>query len=374
MSESTSDGRKEVLVIEDSVDQATLIMRLLEDTGTYRVTMVQDGVHGSALAQERRWDLIVTDLNLPGTDGVEMIRSSKAMHPETPILAITAYRDQSYAARAISEGADGFLPKPFDRAQLLEKAEQLVRSGGTAHATHGPTVLAIGAHPDDVEHGCGGALLRHLDLGNRVVILVLSQGDHGSDGPLRAGEAELAARLMGARLVLADLPRNRIDEKGETVEVIQRVIEAFEPDVVYTHSPHDTESDHTHTFHATMGAAGDVSTIYAYQATSSTVEFRPETFVEITEYLPRKQELLSLFQTPEQSRPYLRPGFVEAAASYWGRFAGFGRVEPLEVVRARTADATPRTGADGAPGTQQESPVDRDADAYSSTVNVTASR
>lgn len=327
------EGQLRVLLVEDSLDQANLMMRWLELSGERRVSHAQDGVRGAALAQERRWDLVITDLNLPGSDGLEVIRASKALHPDTPVLVVTAYRDQSFAAQAIREGADGFLPKPFERSELIEKAEQLLQSGGTAHHTAGPTVLAIGAHADDVENGCGGALLRHLDLGNRVVILVLTQGEEDGSPSVRAGEIELSARLLGARVIIADLPATQVTDGEDTIQVIERVMQAFEPEIVYTHSPHDLHTDHRGAYRATLIAAREAPTLYCYPTKASTVDFKPSMFVEISEYLEKKKEIVSLFQTPEVNLPYLKGTFVEASALYWGRFAGFGRVEPLEVVR-----------------------------------------
>ncbi|MEZ4416277.1 MAG: response regulator [Gemmatimonadota bacterium] len=329
----TEEGQKRILLVEDSLDQANLMMRWLELSGDYRITHAQDGVRGAALAQERRWDLVVTDLNLPGSDGLEVIRASKALHPDAPVLVVTAYRDQSFAAQAIREGADGFLPKPFERGELVEKAEQLLRTGGTAHHTAGPTVLAIGAHPDDVECGCGGALLRHLDLGNRVVILVLTQGEEDGTRSQRTGEAELSARLLGARVVIADLPASQVTDGEDTIQVIERVMHAFEPEIVYTHSPHDLHSDHRGAYRATLIAAREAPTLYSYSTKTSTVDFKPSLFIEVSEYVERKKEMVSLFQTADANRPYLKPSFIEACATYWGRFAGFGKVEPMEVVR-----------------------------------------
>ncbi len=329
----TGDETQSVLLVEDSLDQANLMMRWLELAGDFRITHAQDGVRGAALAQEHAWDLVITDLNLPGSDGIEVIRASKALHPEAPVLVVTAYRDQSYAARALKEGADGFLVKPFDRETLTQKARDLLRAGGTAHHATGPTVLAIGAHPDDVENGCGGALLRHLDLGHRVVTLVLTQGEEDGSPSDRTGEVELSARLMGARTILADLPATGVTDSEEAIQVIERVMHAFEPEIVYTHTPHDLNSDHRGAYRATLIAAREAPTMYCYPTKASGVDFKPEFFVEITEYLERKKEMVSLFQTAETNRPYLKESFVEATAIYWGRFAGFGKVEPLEVVR-----------------------------------------
>jgi len=324
----------QILLVEDSIDQAILMTRWLEVSGPYQVTHSQDGVRGAALAQERRWAAVVTDLNLPGSDGLEVIRASKAIHPDTPVIAVTAYSDQSYAAAAIREGADSFFAKPFQQETLTAKLEELIRTGGTAHGSQGPTVLAVGAHPDDVENGCGGALLRHLDMGDRVVILTLTQGEDDGSASLRTGEAELSARLMGAKAVLSDLPALAVAEGDETVEVIERVVDAFEPEVIYTHSPHDSHSDHRNAYRATIMAAREAPTLYCYQSTSSTTEFKPTLFVEVTEYLEKKKEILSVYQTPEANRPYLKPSFIDACAVFWGRFAGYGRVEPMEVVRS----------------------------------------
>lgn len=328
-----STNALEVLLVEDSMDQAVLMTRWLEVSG-YQVTHAQDGMRGASLAQERRWAAVVTDLNLPGSDGLEVIRASKALHPDTPVVAVTAYRDQTYAAAAIREGADSFLPKPITHEQLSSKLEELIRTGGSRHASEGPTVLAIGAHVDDVENGCGAALLRHLDFGHRVVILVLTQGEEDGAPSARTGEAELAARLMGAKVILGDLPAMQLSDGDETVKVIERVIDAFEPDVVYTHSAQDAHSDHRNAYRATLLAAREAPTLYSYQSLTSTTDFKPTMFVEVSEYLDKKKELLSFFQTPEENRPYLKPQMIDATALYWGRFAGFGKVEPLEVVRS----------------------------------------
>ena len=103
-----NDSLLEVLLVEDSIDQALLMTRWLEVAG-YQVTHAQDGMRGGSLAQERRWSAVVTDLNLPGSDGLEVIRASKQVHPDVPVVVVTAYKDQSHAAAAIREGADGFL-------------------------------------------------------------------------------------------------------------------------------------------------------------------------------------------------------------------------------------------------------------------------
>lgn len=323
-----------ILIVEDSLDQANLLRRWLESSSEFQVTTVQDGVRGSSTAQERRWSLVITDINLPGSDGIEVIRASKAIHPETPVLAMTAYKDQSYSARALKEGADGFLHKPLNHPELLQRVKELLKTGGTIQASGRSTVMAIAAHVDAVESGCGGILLRHLDQGHRVVIFVLTQSEEDGSRSDRLGEAELAARLMGCRVVFADLPPGSIENNPEASEAVARVLEAFEPSLLYVPSVQDSHADRRGAHTAALAAGTSVPSVYGYQSRSSTVEFQPSVFVEVSEYIQRKKEILTLFQTPDLNRPWLTPAFVDASAIYWSRFAGFRRVEPLEVIRA----------------------------------------
>ena len=73
------------------------------------------------------------------------------------------------------------------------------------------TVLAIGAHPDDIELGCSGTLLRHHKDGNRVYILVLSRGEASGDPEKRENECKQAAELMGVdELFFGDLKDTKI--------------------------------------------------------------------------------------------------------------------------------------------------------------------
>jgi N-acetylglucosamine malate deacetylase 1 len=108
-------------------------------------------------------------------------------------------------------------------------------------------ILAIGAHPDDIELICGGTLIRAQMLGRRTAILDLSAGELGSRGTreLRAQEAERAGRVMGvsARENLG-LPDGGITNTPQTRASIAVVIRKLKPSVVITHSLHGRHPDH----------------------------------------------------------------------------------------------------------------------------------
>ena len=76
--------KAQVLVVEDNLTDAILIRSLLEQDERLRVTLAQDGIRGCQLVEGQRWDLVVTDINLPGRDGIEVIQACKASQPLTP--------------------------------------------------------------------------------------------------------------------------------------------------------------------------------------------------------------------------------------------------------------------------------------------------
>ena len=108
-------------------------------------------------------------------------------------------------------------------------------------------ILAIGAHPDDVELVCGGTLIRAQMLGRRTGILDLSAGELGSRGSreIRAREAERAGKLMGVSVrENLGLPDGGIVNTPETRARVAVVLRRLKPSVVITHSLHGRHPDH----------------------------------------------------------------------------------------------------------------------------------
>lgn len=111
----------------------------------------------------------------------------------------------------------------------------------------GVDILAIGAHPDDIELICGGTLIRAQMLGRRTGILDLSAGELGSRGTreIRAREAEKAARVMGVSVrENLGLPDGGIVNTPETRAKVALIIRRLRPSVIITHSLHGRHPDH----------------------------------------------------------------------------------------------------------------------------------
>ena len=109
-------------------------------------------------------------------------------------------------------------------------------------------VLAIGAHPDDIELGVGGTLIRHISRGDRVTFLVMTRGELGiHEDASRSGEQLRAAEAMGAELLWGGFRDGAVPSGAEAITVIDEAILRTEASLVYTHAPDDTHQDHRST-------------------------------------------------------------------------------------------------------------------------------
>jgi len=296
-----------------------------------------------AAAGEKDWDLIITDIELPGMSGLELVMKIKAAQPHVATLILTGHRSFDNAVEAIRVGADDFLTKPVDRRTLIEKIDELAALSARRKAASSAAVLAIGAHPDDVEVGAGGTLLGHVAQGHEVSILVLTGGETGGIPAERAREAGRAAELMGVRLFHVNLADSSVSEGGATIGEITRVIEELSPDTIYTPSGHDLNQDHRNVHHATSVAAQRVPRVFCYQTPSSTVEFRPTRFVPVDEFMDRKLAVIRSYTSQVKQRRYLDAELLRATSRYWSRYGHSRFVEPFEVARDAEGEATLET-------------------------------
>jgi LmbE family N-acetylglucosaminyl deacetylase/CheY-like chemotaxis protein len=341
----------QILVVEDDPVIATLVSRLLESLGD--VAVARTGEEAAALAPTKDWDLVVSDVELGGMTGIELIQLVKRTRSSVASLIISAHDSFEYAVAALRAGADDYMTKPIEPQAIVAKARELIDLSRQRRATPREVVLAIGAHPDDVEIGVGGILLRHVAEGHDVTVLTLTSGEAGGVAEDRAKESAQAARILGARLVHSDLRDTGVSEGASTIAQIQRVLEETGATTVYTHTPRDVHQDHRNVHQATLVAARKVPRIYCYQAPSTTVDFHPTRFVAIDEYLERKLEVIHAYGSQVKVRRYLEEDLLRATARYWSRFSQARYVEPLEVVRESDVQQ-PAAHTGGTTGSPQE--------------------
>ncbi|HEX9064026.1 MAG TPA: response regulator [Streptosporangiaceae bacterium] len=327
------DQAGSILLVEDDQEAAQYVLRVLRDRAGYEVAHVPDPSVALQQARARHWDVVLTDVEMPGMTGLELLEELRECCPELPVAVVTAHPSFDYAVRALRSRADEFLEKPVRPDDLIATIGALIARGRQARAASRQSVLAIGAHPDDVEIGAAGTLIAHRRLGHEVAILTLSRGARGGTEDTRAKESVRAAEVIGATLFHEDLQDAAIGEGDPTIGAISRVVAEVEPTLVYTHSPHDVHQDHRNTYRAAMVAVRQVGRVYCFQSPSATVDFRPTRFVAIDENIERKIAAIDAFASQVQIRWYLERDLITSTARYWSRFCPGRYAEPFEVIR-----------------------------------------
>ena len=106
-----------ILVVDDELPVRELLQRILSESG-YEVRQARSGAEALGLFDEEPYHLVITDLSMPGMDGMAVLRAIKEREPSVPVLLITAYATIDTAVEAIKAGAYDYITKPFDPDDL----------------------------------------------------------------------------------------------------------------------------------------------------------------------------------------------------------------------------------------------------------------
>ncbi|MHC5067158.1 MAG: response regulator [Planctomycetota bacterium] len=146
MSTANQRSAAHILIIEDDADIRELVAYNLEREG-YRVSQADDGDDGIRLAHDIEPDLVLLDLMLPGSDGIEVCRQLKsdATSKHLPIIMITAKGEEADIVLGLSMGADDYVTKPFSPRELLARIKAVLRrSQSRSQAPGNDERLSIG--------------------------------------------------------------------------------------------------------------------------------------------------------------------------------------------------------------------------------------
>jgi DNA-binding response OmpR family regulator len=144
---------RRILVVEDQRDLALGLRANLEVEG-YDVDVAHTGEDALSIATDRRPDVVILDIMLPGIDGYEVLAKLRAMHLTMPVLMLTARAEEVDKVRGFRTGADDYVTKPFGVMELLVRIQALLRRGPPRDGeprVASPVALRFGNVEVDVE-------------------------------------------------------------------------------------------------------------------------------------------------------------------------------------------------------------------------------
>lgn len=322
-----------VLYLEDAFDHALLVKAFFKTLPAYHVTHAQDGDRAIELLKREPWDLIVTDLNLPGADGYAVIRSARELSSSLPILVTTGYTQPQYEEKALRAGADHVMIKPLQQHEFVTRVVRMVEQNRNAIADldrhEGDVILVVEGRLGDAEMGCGGMMMKAIDERETVVVLpILGSADDTSHEELKA--ASIASKILGTDL---RVEAARFGDRVAQGDLIRQTLDELRPAAVYVPAAGDRDASRREARAMTLESATEVPRLYGYETATSGNEFLPTHFEDVHAQMVLKMEALAAYQAVCAARIDLRPRMAQAYARYWGRLRDFTEVEAFEAVK-----------------------------------------
>jgi LmbE family N-acetylglucosaminyl deacetylase len=191
-------------------------------------------------------------------------------------------------------------------------------------------ILAIGSHPDDLEYGCGGTLIKYAEGGHNIFLYIATRGELGGDPEERKREQELAAKIIGVKKIYwGTYHDTKIPLNQDLIGDIEAVMEKTDPHFIFTHFWDDTHQDHRVLSQSTQSATRYVKNFLFYE-TPTTQNFTPNVFVDVGRVMDKKKKLLEAHASQIVKTNIENLNIFECAAST-SMFRGIqGRVKYAE--------------------------------------------
>jgi LmbE family N-acetylglucosaminyl deacetylase len=150
-------------------------------------------------------------------------------------------------------------------------------------------ILFIGAHPDDIEISCGGTILKHIENGDLVVIMCMSND--------RDDEFRRVYEGLNCKIEISSFKDKEVPFNTKSVEEIEEIIRKYNIDTIYTHNDFETHQDHINTHLASMSTSRLVRNVYLYEIVPLNRPYNSymniNRYVDISDYIVDKLKLIS---------------------------------------------------------------------------------
>ena len=207
-------------------------------------------------------------------------------------------------------------------------------------------ILVVGAHLDDIELACGGTIAKAIENGHSVKALIMSKSGYTNisggiqrEDSVAVMEGTNALKVLGVEdITILDFPTKDIPFCSDVVNPIDKIVNGYNPDIVFTHHPFDTHQAHVGVSQATIAACRRKNTVLFFEPIApsgrSYVAFKPQVYVDISNVISKKIDSLK-----EHRSEYNKFGGeswingVEHRAGFRGYEMGTKYAEAFELLR-----------------------------------------
>ncbi|MDP3181669.1 MAG: response regulator [Desulfobaccales bacterium] len=116
-----------ILAVDDELDMLALLKMIIEGYSEHKVMTTNNPLEAAELVEKEQFDLLLTDLKMPGLDGMELLTLAKKRDEDALVIVITAYGSLESAEEAMAKGAFDFITKPFRKEQILLAIDKAMR-------------------------------------------------------------------------------------------------------------------------------------------------------------------------------------------------------------------------------------------------------
>ena len=116
-----------ILAVDDELDMLALLKMIIEGYSDHQVTATNNPLEAVELLEKEQFDLILTDLKMPGMDGMELLAAARKKDEDALVIVITAYGSLESAEEAMAQGAFDYITKPFRKEQILLAIDKAIR-------------------------------------------------------------------------------------------------------------------------------------------------------------------------------------------------------------------------------------------------------
>jgi DNA-binding NtrC family response regulator len=118
---------EKLLIVDDEPDMLRLLSMIIKERTDYHVTITNNPVEALELFRNDKFDLIISDMKMPGLDGIDFLNAIRQTDPDIPVIIITAYATAEAANKALEKNAFDFITKPFRKEQILFTIEKAMK-------------------------------------------------------------------------------------------------------------------------------------------------------------------------------------------------------------------------------------------------------